>query len=421
MSLALKVLLALVLGLGAGLAVTAAAPDATGALVTVLQPVGSVWVAGIRMAIVPLIVSALLIGVGGAADTATVAVLGARGFALFVVLLVLAGLFCLAVAPPVFARLDIAPEAAAALRASAAQAGASAVEGAKQLPSVGQWFVDLIPANPVKAAADGALLPLIVFSVALGAALTKVEHGRRDALLGVMEAVRDASLQVMRAVIALAPIGVFALAFVLAARVGVAAAGALATYVAVVCAVSVLFCAVVLYPLATLAGRVSLGEFARACLPAQAVAFSARSSLAAFPAMLTASRGTLGLSEPIVAFLMPVMITMFRVGAVVGQLVGAMFIARLYGIELGPAQYATMTLTSVATSFSVPGIPGGSIIMMVPVMLSVGLPAEGVGVLLAVDTIPDMFRTATNVTGDFATAVVLDRNRPRAPSPASAT
>ncbi|MEA3247769.1 MAG: dicarboxylate/amino acid:cation symporter [Gemmatimonadota bacterium] len=416
MSLAIKVLLALVLGLGAGLAVTAGAPDAAGTLIPVLQPVGTIWVAAIRMAIIPLIVSALLIGVGGAADTKTVTVLGARGFALFLVLLVLAGLFCLAVAPPVFARLDIAPEAAAALRASAAQAGANAVEGAKQLPSVGQWFVDLIPVNPVKAAADGSLLPLIVFSIALGAALTKVEAGRRAALLGVMEAVRDASLWVMRVVIDLAPIGVFALAFVLAARIGVAAAGALVTYIAVVCTVSVLFCGVVLYPLATVAGRVSLRDFSRACLPAQAVAFSARSSLAAFPAMLTASREKLGLSEPIVAFLMPVMITMFRVGAVVGQLVGAMFIARLYGIDLGPVQYATMTLTSVATSFSVPGIPGGSIIMMVPVMLSVGLPAEGVGVLLAVDTIPDMFRTATNVTGDFATAVVLDRNRRRAPA-----
>jgi Na+/H+-dicarboxylate symporter len=88
-----------------------------------------------------------------------------------------------------------------------------------------------------------------------------------------------------------------------------------------------------------------------------------------------------------------------------------MFIAKLYGIELTPIQYATMTVTSIATSFSVPGIPGGSIIMMVPVLLTVGLPAEGVGVLLAVDTIPDMFRTTTNVTADLSAAVILDRKR----------
>jgi Na+/H+-dicarboxylate symporter len=238
-----------------------------------------------------------------------------------------------------------------------------------------------------------------------------VEAGRRKALLDLMTAVQDACLVVMRAVIALAPVGVFALAFVLASRIGVAAAGALALYIVVVCGVNVILCATVLYPAVALIARAPLGEFARAILPAQAVAFSARSSLAAFPAMLTAARGRLGLSEPVVAFLLPVMITMFRAGAVVGQLVGAMFIARLYGVDLGVAAYAAMAVTSIATSFSVPGIPGGSIIMMVPVLLAAGLPAEGVGVLLAVDTIPDMFRTATNVTADLAGAVVLDRKR----------
>jgi Na+/H+-dicarboxylate symporter len=231
-----------------------------------------------------------------------------------------------------------------------------------------------------------------------------------------MRAVQEACLFVMRAVIAVAPVGVFALAFVLAARIGSAAAGALATYVIVVVSMTVLMGVLVLYPAAVVFGKVKLLDFAKAILPAQAVAFSARSSLAAFPAMLTAARGPLKLSEPVIAFLLPVMITMFRVGAVVGQLVGAMFIARLYGHALTPADYATLLVTSVATSFSVPGIPGGGIIMMVPVLLSVGLPAEGVGVLLAVDTIPDMFRTASNVTADLAAATILDAKRPAPPN-----
>ena len=411
MSLAIKVLIALLAGLGAGLAITASSPDTAGTLVGILQPIGTLWVSAIRMAIIPLVVSSLLIGVGGAADTRTVTVLGAKGLVLFIVLLLLAGVFSMLIGPAVFAQVAIDPAAAASLQASAVQAGSNAVEGAKQLPSVAQWFVDLVPVNPVKAAADGALLPLIVFSIALGAALTKVAHDRREALLKIMRAVQEASLVVMGAVLVAAPIGVFALSFVLASRIGIAAAGALITYMAVVCAVSTVFCLFVMYPAAAVFGRVKIMEFARALLPAQAVAFSARSSLAAFPAMLTAAREKLHLSEPIVSFLLPVMITMFRVGAVIGQMIGAMFIAKLYGIELGVAQYATLALTSVATSFSVPGIPGGSIIMMVPVLLTVGLPAEGVGVLLAVDTIPDMFRTATNVTADMATAVVLDRNR----------
>ncbi|MCC7195426.1 MAG: dicarboxylate/amino acid:cation symporter [Gemmatimonadaceae bacterium] len=410
MSLAAKVLTALVAGLILGIAAAHAVPGSAGMLAGVLQPVGATWVAAIRMTIIPLVMAAILVAVGGAADTRTVAVLGIRGLALFIVLLLVAAAFSLTLALPVFARLSVAPEAAAALRNSALQAGAGAVEGARGLPSVAQWFVDLVPVNPVKAAADGALLPVIVFSVAFGAALTKVEAARRAAILTVMEGVRDASLWVMRAVIELAPIGVFALSFALAARMGAAAAGALATYVAVVSGVCVVYSVAVLYPMAVTAGGVALRDFARACLPAQAVAFSSRSSLAAFPAMLTAARERLGLAEPTTAFLMPVMITMFRIGAVIGQLVGAMFIARLYGVELGVAQYATLTLASVVTSFSVPGIPGGSIILMVPVMVAVGLPAEGVGVLLAVDTIPDMFRTAANVTADLSAATVLDRH-----------
>jgi proton glutamate symport protein len=408
MSLALKVLVALVLGLGLGLLIAQFDAATAGSIASALQPVGTLWVSAIRMAIIPLVVSSLLLGVGGAPDAKTVGVLGARGLVLFIVLLTIAGLFSLAVAPFVFGKIDIAPEAAAALQASAAKAGQTAVEGAKSLPSVSQWLVDLVPVNPIKAAADGALLPLIVFSIAMGAALTKIAASRRAALLDVMKSVQEACLLVMRAVIMVAPVGVFCLAFVLATRIGIAAAGALATYIVVVVAVTVLMAAFVLYPAAVIFGKVKLGEFARAVLPAQAVAFSARSSLAAFPAMLTAAREKLHLSEPIIAFLLPVMITMFRVGAVVGQLVGAMFIARLYGVTLSPADYATMTVTSIATSFSVPGIPGGSIIMMVPVLLAVGLPAEGVGVLLAVDTIPDMFRTASNVTADLSAAVIMN-------------
>jgi Na+/H+-dicarboxylate symporter len=411
MSLAVKVLIGLVAGLGLGLAASAHGADSAAALAAVLQPVGTIWVSAIRMAIIPLVVSALLLGVGGASDAGTVALLGVRGLLMFIAMLLVAGLVSLAIAPALFAQLTIDPAAAESLRAGAAQAGQGAVEGAKAIPSFAQWFIDLVPVNPVKAAADGALLPLIVFSIALGAALTRIDAARRDALLRVMTAVQEACLVVMRAVLVVAPVGVFALAFVLATRIGFAAAGALATYIVAVSAILALFCVGVLYPAAVFGGGVGFTAFAKGILPAQAVAFSARSSLAAFPAMLAVARDKFGLSEPVIGFLLPLMITVFRAGAVIGQVVGAMFIARLYGIPLGAAQYATLTVTSIAASFSVPGIPGGTIIMMVPVLLSVGLPAEGVGVLLAVDTIPDMFRTTTNVTADLAAAVILDRRR----------
>jgi len=148
-------------------------------------------------------------------------------------------------------------------------------------------------------------------------------------------------------------------------------------------------------------------EFARAALPAQAVAFSSRSSLAALPAMIEIGRDQLRLPDEITSFFLPLAASVYRIGAAVGQTVGVLFIAQLYGVTLGPAQLASVVLTVVATSFSVPGIPGGSIVIMAPVLMAAGLPVEGIGILLGADTIPDMFRTTANVTGHMAMAVAI--------------
>jgi Na+/H+-dicarboxylate symporter len=408
MSLALKVLVALIAGLALGLGIAMSGSDALARVVPVVEPVGTLWVAAIRMTIVPLVVSSLIVGVGGAADPRNIGRIGVRAFALFVLLLSGAALVSVVAGPPILAMIHIDPAAADALRASAAQA-AGAAEGAKRLPGIGQWIVDLVPVNPVKAAADGAMLPLIVFSLAFGVALSRVGADARGTLLHVLESVRDASLVLVRAILVVAPIGVFALAVAVGAKLGLAAAGALATYVVVVVSITVAFCVGVLYPAAAVFGRISLRAFAHGALPAQAVAFSSRSSLAALPAMLESSTDRLKLSAPFAAFYFPLAVTLFRCGAAIGQVIGALFVAKLYGVALGPGQLGAIAITTVVTTFSIPGIPGGSIIMIVPVLLAAGVPAEGVGLLLGVDTIPDMFRTATNVTGDVAAGVILAR------------
>jgi len=202
---------------------------------------------------------------------------------------------------------------------------------------------------------------------------------------------------------------VVALALPLVARLGLSAIGALAAYVVLVSLVSAVFSAAVLYPAAAIGGRISLREFARAALPAQAVAFSSRSSLAALPALIDSARTRLHLPEEIPSFFIPLAVVLFRVGATCGLTTGALFLARVYGIGISPAQLATIVVTAVATSFSIPGIPNGSIIAMVPVLTAVGLPVEGIGILFGVDTIPDMFRTTANVTGQLAAAVIVAR------------
>jgi Na+/H+-dicarboxylate symporter len=404
----MQVLLALVAGLGLGLLIATSGSPGLLAIGRALEPLGTLFVNGIRMTIIPLVVSSLIVGIAAAPDTRTIGRLGGRALLFMLVAVSAAALLGVTVAGPVFAQFPIDPSATAALRASADAAAGSTATSAKALPSFGQWLTDLVPINPIKSAADGAMLPLIVFSVAFGIAVTRIEARPRAALLPVLEGIQDASLTLVRWVLTLAPVGVFGLAVPLAAKLGVGAVGALASYIGVVSLLSIVLIGL-LYPVAAVLGGVSLRSFARAALPPQAMAFSGRSSLAALPAMIAATRDTLALPPQIPGFLVPLLTSTFRIGAGVGQTVAVVFIAHLYGVVLSPAQLATIALTTVVSSFSVPGIPGGTIVGMVPVLMAAGVPVEGAGILLGVDTIPDMFRTTANVTGDMAAAVVLGR------------
>ncbi len=404
MSLTMRVLVALVAGLALGVGVSMSESVLLTTLAHGIEPLGTLFINAIRMTIIPLVVSSLIVGVTSAPDTRTIGRLGGRALLFMLVSLVIACTLGVLAAGPAFSWLSIDPAASAALRASATASASATTAG--RMPTFAQWLVDLVPSNPIKSAADGAMLPLIIFSITFGIALSHIDVAKRAAVVRVFEGLLDASLMLVHWVLRLAPIGVFALAVPLAAKLGLSAAGALATYIVVVSGLSTLLI-VLLYPVAAIGGRMRMGTFARAVLPAQAMAFSGRSSLASLPAMITATRDTLGLPPQIAGFLVPLLTATFRIGAGVGQTVPIVFIAHLYGIPLGPAQLATVAMTAVLVSFSVPGIPGGTIIAMVPVLMAAGLPIEGAGIMLGVDTIPDMFRTTANVTGDLTAAVVL--------------
>ncbi len=409
MPLTTRILIALFLGLALGIGISTSGNASLAALVPWIEPLGTLWINAIRMTVVPLVVGSIIVGVTAAPDTRTIGRIGSRALVFFVVTLTIAAVFAAIVAPPMMARIPLDANAVAALRESAAAASSAASESVNRIPTFSQWLTDLVPVNAVKAAADGAMLPLIIFSLAFGLAITQLAAESKELLVRVFRGIADASLMLVRWILVAAPIGVFALAVPLAAKLGLSAAGALAGYVVVVVLITSAFCLLVLYPIAAFTGRMSLLQFARGSFPAQAVAFSARSSLAALPAMMEASRTRFRLPEQITAFFLPLAASTFRVGGAIGLTVGVAFIARLYGVDLSIAQLGTIVLTVVLTTFSVPGIPGGSIIVMVPVLIAAGVPVEGMGILLGVDTIPDMFRTTTNVTADMAAAVTLSR------------
>lgn len=403
MPFALKVLLGLAAGFAVGLVIAGGDAGALTPAARVLETIGTMWIAAIRMTVIPLVMSSIIAGVNRAQNPATIGRLGGRALTFFVVATTIGAVMALALGAPLMSHISLDHAAVDALRAAASTAGAPA----GKMPTVSQWFIDLVPLNPVKAAADGAMLPLIVFTVAFAIALTRVDAERKEPLVAFAKAVEEATLRLVRWIIDLAPYGVFALAVPLAAKLGLSALGALAGYTVIVCGISTLYCATVLYPAAALLGRRPLAECARAWLPPQAVAFSTRSSMAALPAAIEVSRDRLRLPASIHGFLIPLAASVFRPGAGVGQVLGALFIARLYGVPIGMGGLAAIAATAIVTSFSVPGIPGGAMIAMVPVLMVVNLPVEGVGILLGVDTVLDMFRTTTNTTGHLSAALVL--------------
>jgi proton glutamate symport protein len=394
-------LVALVLGLALGIMASGSASAMQA--VAWVEPLGTIWVNAIRMTVLPLIVASLVVAVSGTAP-ATVGRLGTRAFVIFILLMaVLAVLSALAL-PLVFAQLRIDAAAAQSIRASAV-----AVQRA-ELPSFATWLVGLVPTNPMKAAADGTMLPLIVFTLAFGLALGRVVEETRAPVIGFFRGVSDAMTVLIRWIVAppLAPIGIFALALALAARLGTEAIGAALFYVIALSAL-LLASTVLLYLFVALFAPASLGRFARAALPAQIVAITTRSSMAPLPLLLTSAEQTLGIPRTVTSFALPLASSTFRYCQPLTWQAYAAFGAALYGVHLGAPEIATLAVTSILMSFSVPGIPSGGLYVVAPFLAAVGIPVEVIGVLIALDLVPDVFKSLANVTAHLAAVTLVAR------------
>ena len=206
-------------------------------------------------------------------------------------------------------------------------------------------------------------------------------------------------------IIWVAPVGIFSLVVVAASRAGIVLAGAMAYYVIAISALLALF-ALLMYPIAAMVGRVPLGWFTRAAVPPQAVALSSSSSLASLPALVESAR-SLGLPPSVTGFVLPLSVSTFKVATPITWMMGILFLARLYGVELSTAALVSVAATAAALSLTLPGVPQSALLLLTPVLSSYGIPAEGIGLLLAADTIPDLMGTMTNVTGDLVVATVV--------------
>src|SRR5476649_1395730 len=246
MSLTTRVLLGLVAGFLLGLALAGSTAPAVTTLLTVMAPVGTIFINLIRMSVIPLVASMLIASVGSLASSGALGRAGARAAAIAVLVLAITAVMTVLIATPILARIQIDQGAALALRGPVT-ATLKVVTVNTPVPSaLAQWFIDLVSPNVVKAAADGAMLPIIVFAVLFGVALAGVTVERRDAVLRVVQGIADAMQRLVGGILELAPFGVFALAVPLASKLGLAAAGAVIAYIVLVVALTVLAGAVLL-------------------------------------------------------------------------------------------------------------------------------------------------------------------------------
>jgi Na+/H+-dicarboxylate symporter len=225
-------------------------------------------------------------------------------------------------------------------------------------------------------------------------------------LVGVFDAIAKAMLVIVEWILFVAPIGVFFLVLPLAANTGIDLVRAMGWFLIVACGLVTVALAS-LYPVTAFFGGASMRDFARATAPAQAVAFSTRSSLASLPAMLDAADRELGLPSSVSGIVLPVAVALFKFASPVARGTGTLFIAQLYGIDIGVVEIGAIVGAVAALSFYSPGVPSGGLFIMTPIYVALGLPVEGIGLLIALDLIPDMFITTANVTADMSVAVIL--------------
>lgn len=393
----LQVALALVTGFVAGMAL-GGTPVAK-----LVEPIGTLWINAIRMPVLPLIVSMLIASIAGSGDTRAIGSMGARTLGVMLALLSLFAVIMMPLAVLLLGNLTFDPASTASLREAARFDPALL-----QQVSLREWLLALVPANPIRAAADGALLPLVIFSLAYGLALSRVSDAIRDTHVRFCRGVAEAMTTVIRWVVVAAPVGVFALSLSVGAHLGASAAGAIVVYI-LACVACLTIAIALLYVLTWQVGGVRLGRLATAILPAQTIAFTSRSSLAALPVLLTDARTKLGVPESVASFVLPLCASIFKPNSPITWPLGAVLVAQLYGVDFSGTNLVVFAIGSVILSLTVPGIPSGGFFVQAPLYLAVGLPPEGLGILIAVDFIPDLFKTTLNLTSYASTALVVSR------------
>ena len=407
MSQPTRILLSLVAGLALGIG--AASLGWAGRLIPFSQPVGHLWLNALEMTIIPLVMALVVTGIAATAEAANAGRTAARAIVTFIAMLWLFSVLAAVMVPLLLRAWPLGAAAAANLRG--ALAGAKPVG---TVPGFSDFLVGIVPTNAIAAAASDAFLPFIVFTLVFAFALTRLPAAQRAPLIALFEAIRDTMLVMIGWVLWIAPLGVFALAFTVGAQAGVAAFGALIHYILIVSSVGVVI-GLSGYPVAVIGGRVSFTRFARAVAPAQAVALSTESSLASLPAMLGGAEA-LGVPVATAGVVLPLATAIFRATSPAMNLAVAIYVAYWFGVPLTVTSLVTGVAVAAITTLGSVSLPGqiSYVASIAPICIAMGVPIAPLGLLVAVETLPDIVRTVGNVTMDLAVTAMVAARGPAA-------
>lgn len=394
-----RILLALLAGIPLGLLL--------GPRAEVIRPVGTLFIRLIRMIVVPLVFSSLFVGTASLGDVRKLGRIGVKTMAYYLCTTALAIIIGLALANVVKPGSRIDESTRASLMESYEQEAIENIEIAREKPNVIDALIDIVPENPVGSLAEANLLQTIFFALLLGIAVTLVPGDRGRPAIEFFDAIAEAMIQIVHIVMKLAPLGVLALIAAVVGQFGTDILLSLIGY-AVVVVVGLGVHVLLVYTTAVkIFSRMTIGRFFRGIRPAQLIAFSTSSSSATLPVTMECVEDNLGVSEEVTSFVLPLGATINMDGTALYQGVAAVFIAQVYGIDLGITAQLTIVVMATLASIGAAGVPGVGIITLAMVLEQVGVPLEGIALILGVDRILDMCRSAVNITGDASAAVVV--------------
>jgi proton glutamate symport protein len=405
---AYRVLTALVVGLLAGAGAQSLGDGLREPALQVAGFIGGLWLNALKMTVIPLVVALLVIGIAKGAEAARAGKVAGRTVLWIVIICTVSAIFGALMIELLTGLFPLPLAQAQAMQAGLAGLDQSTATG--PMPGVADFFKGIIPDNVVSAAAEGEVLPLVVFAMLFALAITRIEGERRRTLTNLFEAIADALLIIIGWVLWIAPLGVLALAFSVGASAGGAAFAGLGHYIVLISVIGILV-TLWAYPIGAIWGRAGFGAFSKAMIAPQSVAISTRSSLASLPAMLAAAR-VIGVREQVADVSLPLSVALFRATGPAMNTAVAFYVAHWLGYEPSMTQIIAATAVGAVMSYGAISLPGevSFISSIAPIAMALGVPIAPLALLVAVEMVPDIFRTLGNVSMDVAVTTAVDRS-----------